>query len=35
MDVAEGPYLWHRIRRIRATPHSIALGLAIGVFISF
>jgi uncharacterized protein (DUF2062 family) len=28
-------YLWHRIRRIRATPHSIALGLAIGVFMSF
>ncbi len=29
------PYLWHRIRRIRAAPHSIALGLAIGVFLSF
>ena len=28
-------YLWHRLRRIRATPHSIALGLAIGVFMSF
>lgn len=28
-------YLWHRVRRIRATPHSIALGLAIGVFMSF
>jgi uncharacterized protein (DUF2062 family) len=28
-------YLWHRIRRIRSTPHSIALGLAIGAFISF
>lgn len=28
-------YLWHRVRRIRATPHSIALGLGIGVFMSF
>jgi uncharacterized protein (DUF2062 family) len=28
-------YLWHRLRRIRAAPHSIALGLAIGVFMSF
>ncbi len=28
-------YLWHRFRRISAAPHSIALGLAIGVFMSF
>jgi uncharacterized protein (DUF2062 family) len=28
-------YLWHRVRRIRAAPHAIALGLAIGVFMSF
>jgi uncharacterized protein (DUF2062 family) len=28
-------YLWHRMRRIAATPHSIALGVAIGAFISF
>ena len=28
-------YLWHRTRRISATPHSIALGVAVGAFISF
>jgi len=28
-------YVWHRVRRIGATPHSIALGLATGVFMGF
>jgi uncharacterized protein len=28
-------YLWHRVTRISATPHTIALGVAIGAFISF
>jgi uncharacterized protein (DUF2062 family) len=28
-------YVWHRIRRIGATPHSVALGLATGVFMGF
>jgi len=28
-------YLWHRMRRISATPHNIALGVAIGAFVSF
>jgi len=28
-------YLWHRMRRISATPHTIALGVAAGAFISF
>ena len=28
-------YMWHRVRRISATPHSIALGLATGVFMGF
>jgi uncharacterized protein (DUF2062 family) len=30
-----GLYVWHRLRRIGATPHSIALGFATGVFMSF
>jgi uncharacterized protein (DUF2062 family) len=28
-------YCWHRLRRLSATPHSIALGLATGVFMGF
>ncbi|HUE45934.1 MAG TPA: DUF2062 domain-containing protein [Aestuariivirgaceae bacterium] len=28
-------YLWHRVTRISATPHTIALGVAIGAFASF
>jgi uncharacterized protein len=28
-------YLWHRMTRISATPHTIALGVAIGAFVSF
>ena len=28
-------YLWHRLTRISATPHTIALGVAIGAFVSF
>lgn len=28
-------YVWHRLRRIGATPHSIALGFATGVFMGF
>ncbi len=28
-------YAWTRVKRIRATPHSIALGVAFGVFASF
>jgi uncharacterized protein (DUF2062 family) len=28
-------YVWHRVRRIGATPHSIALGFATGVFMGF
>ena len=28
-------YLWHRMTRISATPHTIALGAAIGAFVSF
>jgi uncharacterized protein len=28
-------YLWHRMARISATPHTIALGVAIGAFVSF
>ena len=28
-------YLWHRLHRIRATPHVIALGFAAGAFASF
>ena len=30
-----GWYVWHRIRRIRATPHAIGLGMATGVFMGF
>jgi uncharacterized protein (DUF2062 family) len=28
-------YIWHRLRRIGASPHSIALGFATGVFMGF
>jgi uncharacterized protein len=28
-------YLWHRLKRLRHHPHSVAMGFAIGVFISF
>lgn len=28
-------YLWHRLKRLRHQPHSVALGFAIGVFVSF
>ena len=28
-------YVWHRVRRIGASPHNIALGLATGVFMGF
>lgn len=28
-------YLWHRLKRLRHHPHSVALGFAIGVFVSF
>lgn len=28
-------YLWHRVTRISATPHTIALGVAAGAFASF
>ena len=28
-------YLWHRMTRISATPHTIALGAAVGAFASF
>jgi uncharacterized protein len=28
-------YLWHRMTRISATPHTIALGAAAGAFVSF
>jgi len=28
-------YLWHRMTRISASPHAIALGIAVGVFVSF
>lgn len=28
-------YLWHRMTRISATPHTIALGVAAGAFVSF
>lgn len=28
-------YVWHRLRRIGASPHSIALGFATGVFMGF
>ena len=28
-------YLWHRVARISASPHAIALGFAVGAFASF
>jgi uncharacterized protein (DUF2062 family) len=28
-------YVWHRLRRIAATPHTIAMGFATGVFMGF
>lgn len=28
-------YLWHRVTRISATPHTVALGVAAGAFVSF
>ena len=28
-------YVFHRMRRLRSTPHAIALGCALGVFVSF
>ncbi|MEG9862031.1 MAG: DUF2062 domain-containing protein [Parvularculales bacterium] len=28
-------YSWHRIRRLRVSPHAISLGVACGVFVSF
>jgi uncharacterized protein len=28
-------YIWHRVARISASPHTIALGFAIGAFVSF
>ena len=28
-------YLWHRLSRIQASPHAIAIGFACGAFISF
>lgn len=28
-------YLWHRLVRLNASPHTVALGFAIGVFMSF
>lgn len=28
-------YIWHRAKRISASPHKIALGFAIGAFVSF
>lgn len=28
-------YTFHRLRRLRSTPHAIALGCALGVFVSF
>ncbi len=30
-----GSYVWHRLRRLPDTPHKIARGIAVGVFISF
>lgn len=30
-----GRYLWHRLTRLKASPHAIALGVAFGVFASF
>ncbi|MGK2871457.1 MAG: DUF2062 domain-containing protein [Alphaproteobacteria bacterium] len=28
-------YLWHRLVRLNASPHTVALGFAIGVYMSF
>lgn len=28
-------YLWHRLVRLDASPHTVALGFAVGVFMSF
>lgn len=28
-------YVYHRLRRVTATPHAVALGFAIGVFVAF
>ena len=28
-------YIWHRVARISASPHAIALGFAVGAFVSF
>lgn len=28
-------YIWYRIHRIQDTPHKIAIGLAVGVFVTF
>ena len=28
-------YVTHRLRRLRATPHAVALGCAVGVFVTF
>jgi len=30
-----GAYVWHRLRRLPDTPHKIARGVGIGVFVSF
>ena len=30
-----GRYLWHRLTRLKATPHAIALGVSFGIFASF
>lgn len=30
-----GVYLWHRLSRLQASPHAIAVGFACGTFISF
>ena len=30
-----GEYVWHRLSRLRGSPHSIAIGFAAGVFASF
>ena len=30
-----GLYFWHRLMRLRHHPHQVALGVAIGVFVSF
>jgi uncharacterized protein (DUF2062 family) len=30
-----GLYVWHRLKRLKNRPHEVALGVAIGVFVSF